>query len=334
MFKKLIASLLLICSISPVFAQEHPFVFGLKIQDNNADIALNIENTFYIRIPVIGLFYDDFGDREYAQFTDAVEKLGKDRVYHLTVNPFGYTAKELLDSPDLKGYQKKYERLFRYIKTNDLKVIFRFCHEMNGGWYSWASDPIYYPLLWKKIWKLSRDAKLDQKNILFDYSVNSQDLPRVGSEKPTQTSTVIPCNQTRQANNECLTFEDYYPGNDYVDVMGVTAYNWGLGARKEPWAYWRPFATTVDEPGYETFSRLKRFEKPLYIDEAGSTSIFYTGAYDPQKAIAMYDSYHSGTKDAPAQGNPLKNDWIEKYHTFIKTEPVIGGSYFNVDITY
>jgi len=100
MFKKFFIIFFVFCiGLGPVLAQNetHPFIFGLKIQDNNADIALNIENTFHIRIPVIGLFYDDFGDREYSQFTDAVEKLGRDRVYHLTVNPFGYTAKELLE---------------------------------------------------------------------------------------------------------------------------------------------------------------------------------------------------------------------------------------------
>jgi hypothetical protein len=48
----------------------------------------------------------------------------------------------------------------------------------------------------------------------------------------------------------------------------------------------------------------------------------------------MYDEYHIGTLENPAHGNPLKNEWVEKYKDFLKSEPVMGGSYFNVDITY
>jgi len=156
--KKLFLFLLLSVFTSAVFAEQHPFIFGLKIQDNLADNALAIEQTYDLHIPVIGLFFDDFSSREYELVADAVDKLGTDRVYHLTVNPLGFTAKELYFDPEAKGFKEKYKKLFTLIKEKNLKVIFRFCHEMNGGWYSWASDPIYYPLMWQRVWQWSRDA--------------------------------------------------------------------------------------------------------------------------------------------------------------------------------
>jgi hypothetical protein len=159
--KKILSIILLFFVFLPsTFAADvHPYLFGLKIQDNNADIALNIENTYNIHLPVVGLFYDDFSDKEFFSLSDAIEKLGtKNRVYHLTVNPLGYTAKELFYDPEGKGFKKKYERLFTFIKEKKLKVIFRFCHEMNGGWYSWASDDIYFPLMWQRVWQWSRDV--------------------------------------------------------------------------------------------------------------------------------------------------------------------------------
>jgi len=48
----------------------------------------------------------------------------------------------------------------------------------------------------------------------------------------------------------------------------------------------------------------------------------------------MYDEYHTGTPENPASGNPKKNEWILNVRDFLNTEPVMGGSYFNVDITY
>jgi beta-mannanase len=159
--KKFLFSLFLFFFLSSsVFAADtHPFLFGLKIQDNSADIALNIENTYNIHLPVVGFFYDDFSDREFVSLSDAIDKLGiKNRMYHLTVNPLGFTAKELYLDPEAKGFKAKYERLFKLIKEKNIKVLFRFCHEMNGGWYSWASDDIYYPLMWQRVWQWSRDV--------------------------------------------------------------------------------------------------------------------------------------------------------------------------------
>lgn len=68
--------LLLIFFIPQIFASAtHPYIFGLKIQDNLADNALAIEQAFNLKIPVVGLFFDDFSDREYSLLMDAVEKL-------------------------------------------------------------------------------------------------------------------------------------------------------------------------------------------------------------------------------------------------------------------
>jgi len=29
-----------------------------------------------------------------------------------------------------------------------------------------------------------------------------------------------------KAKTGCFTFEDYYPGDEFVDLLGVTIYNW------------------------------------------------------------------------------------------------------------
>ena len=74
--------------------------------------------------------------------------------------------------------------------------------------------------------ELSRAEGLDQNNILFDMSVNARDLPAKGG-KPAQTATFIQCQQNLKEKLKCPTFEDYYPGDNYVDLMGVTFYNRG-----------------------------------------------------------------------------------------------------------
>jgi hypothetical protein len=50
-------------------------------------------------------------------------------------------------------------------------------HEMNGGRYPRASDPVNFKKARIHIRELSRNVGLNQKNILFDMSVNHWDMP-------------------------------------------------------------------------------------------------------------------------------------------------------------
>ena len=57
-------------------------------------------------------------------------------------------------------------------------------------------------------------------------SLNAWDLPAKNG-KPAQAATFIQCQQSVKAKLHCPTFEDYYPGDKYVDLLGVTFYNRG-----------------------------------------------------------------------------------------------------------
>jgi len=103
-------------------------------------------------------------------------------------------------------------------------------------------------------------------------SVNAWDLPAKGG-KPSQTATFLHCQQNAKAKLKCPTFEDYYPGDKYVDLMGVTFYNRGKGnsnrRRGTP-------DQIVNAAGWKTLDRLKTFDKPIFVDEVGTTSVNYT----------------------------------------------------------
>lgn len=103
-------------------------------------------------------------------------------------------------------------------------------------------------------------------------SVNARDLPAKGG-KPAQTATFIQCQQNLKEKLKCATFEDYYPGDNYVDLMGVTFYNRGKGnsnrRRGTP-------DKIVNAAGRKTLDRLKNFDKPIFVDEVGTTAVNYT----------------------------------------------------------
>ncbi|MBP8016366.1 hypothetical protein KAZ01_00005, partial [Candidatus Gracilibacteria bacterium] len=317
-----------------VFASENFYLFGLRLQDNDYDIIPKLEKKFGVYVPIVSIIYDDFNRGEQEKLIKTFKNLGKDRIYHIDINPFGYSLSELMKDPKHKGWEEKYKSLFKIIKKLDVKVIFRFLHEMNGGWYSWSSDPASFPIFWKMVWNWSRDEGLDRSNILFDFSINSQDLPAIPGAIINQGTPVITCNQKQKEETGCLTFEDYYPGDDYVDIIGVTIYNWGKGARSESWANWRTPMEVINEPGYWTLNRMKKIGKPIFIDESGTTSIYYKEKYDPKKAIEIYNKNHFGIlEEYPANGTLEKNIWLNQLHNLLLDPSIIGGIYFNADVT-
>lgn len=99
-------------------------------------------------------------------------------------------------------------------------------HEMNGGRYSWASQPEEFKRARQYVHAMARkDFDIQSDKLLFSLSFNSQDLPTL-DPLPTQQSPYEYCSQRRiDHKGRCPRMEDYYPGNLYVDLVGVTLYN-------------------------------------------------------------------------------------------------------------
>ncbi|MEI8091726.1 MAG: hypothetical protein WCG98_05935 [bacterium] len=115
-------------------------------------------------------------------------------------------------------FDKQYKEFFSLIKSGDVRVIFRTMHEFNGGRYPWSSKPVAFKQARIHVRNLSREAGLTQQNILFDFSLNAWDLPEK-SGNPNQRGVFVSCTQAVKAKLKCPTFEDYYPGDKYVDLM-------------------------------------------------------------------------------------------------------------------
>jgi hypothetical protein len=98
-----------------------------------------------------------------------------------------YSAQEVFDGK----FDKQYKEFFQAVKDNDLKVVFRTMHEMNGGRYPRSSNPDAFKKARTHVRDLSREIGLSTNNILFDFSVNHRDMPT--KETPSQTAKLIPC---------------------------------------------------------------------------------------------------------------------------------------------
>ncbi len=74
--------------------------------------------------------------------------------------------------------------------------------EMNGDWTPYGCDPANFKLAYKRIVDILRGRGIDETKVRFAFAPNGWTTPGCGS------------------------ITDYYPGDSYVDLIGVSAYRW------------------------------------------------------------------------------------------------------------
>lgn len=138
-----------------------------------------------------------------------------------------------------------------YAKTlSDFKhpVLFRLGNEMNGDWcpyssYHTSKDTLVFKEFYKYIYHIFETAKAD--NVIWVWNPNGKSYPDF------------------QWNDAVM----YYPGDEYVDIVGLTAYNTGTYYTDESWT---EFADLYDVL-YDDYIRL--YNKPMMITEFASSSV-------------------------------------------------------------
>lgn len=126
---------------------------------------------------------------------------------------------------------------------------------------------------------------------------------------PNQNATFIKCTKKEQKKTHCLNFEAYYPGDYYVDIIGFTFYNRGKGTSDRK-------RLTPEEIIYDdernTLERIKTYNKPIIIDEVGTTAVYYNTLYNATKSKEIYNT----ERDA-------KNKRLRQLKNFLIKEPKI-----------
>ncbi|MGC4892406.1 glycoside hydrolase family 26 protein [Micromonospora sp. DT31] len=137
---------------------------------------------------------------------------------------------------DFDGYLRSWAE---GVKSLDYPVAIRFAHEMNGGWYPWGEKangnrPGEYVRAWRHVHDVFSAAGVT--NAVWVWSPNAR------WNKSTGLATL-------------------YPGDDYVDWVGITGY-FGHGAWTRYTSFDQIFGPTIAE--IRAVSR-----KPLVVTETG-----------------------------------------------------------------
>jgi Glycosyl hydrolase family 26 len=117
-------------------------------------------------------------------------------------------------------------------------LLIRFGHEMNGTWYSWSGQPTSFVAAWRHIVSVFRADGVT--NVKWVFSPNIQE----GTKYP---------------------ISPYFPGDEWVDYVGLDGYNWGTGTS---WSHWESLEA-VFATSYSVITQLST--KPLIITETSSS---------------------------------------------------------------
>ena len=134
-------------------------------------------------------------------------------------------------------------------------LMIRFAHEMNGGWYLYGvafnkdgqrhngNTPADYVAMWRHVWQIFHDA--GATNVQWVWSPN-----------------ILYINAANTREQAVADLAALYPGDAFVDWIGLDGYNNGIKSK------WKSFADLY-RPSYDAITKLSA--RPLMVAECGCT---------------------------------------------------------------
>jgi hypothetical protein len=148
--------------------------------------------------------------------------------------------------------------------------------EMNGKWIPYGMDPANFKPAYRRIVSLFEQEGVPRNRVWWTFAPNGY------SEPP-------------------FKMADYYPGDDVVDVIAFSGYNWGRCPIVD-WVTWQEPEIVLGSFITEIRQTITT-AKPIFIAETASTSF-------------------GGNKD----------QWLMSAYTYVRQQNVRGVFYFNADM--
>lgn len=184
----------------------------------------------------------------YTHWTDPFPLAEVEKIYQngsiplLTWEPWITDPAGALDAISRGKYEAYVRDFIQALKDWGKPIFLRFAHEMNGNWYPWDGDhngKKQGPEKYKQAWCYMYNVKeqLGAANAQLVWSPNNYSKPM-------------------ELWND---LKNYYPGDQYVDWLGMDGYNWGGGS-------WYCFDLVLGN----TYAQLTALtSKPIMIGEFG-----------------------------------------------------------------
>lgn len=272
--------------VGKIAAPREGILFGVSMyQHNDINSLVLAQKSVGEHFAIVG-YYQAWGVKENnfdVHFAANIDKNGS--IPMITWEPWrpvsGYDRSEgLVDQKEyrlaniIKGDFDSYITDYaKAIRMYGKPVMIRFAHEMNGSWYPWGSTfntPQEYILVYRHVHEIFDSVRATNATWVFSPNASFVD------------------NRIPYADN--LTV--FYPGDDYVDWVGFSAFNWAGVYKQNVWE-------TPSQIYQESLTQIEKFNKPIMITETAS-------AESP-------DNLHA------------KAEWINQFANYLNDNPKIKG---------
>lgn len=232
--------------------------------------------------------------------------------YHGNDNSPKHNANfDLLDGK----FDQDIRKFARDAKAFGHPFLFRLNNEMNTDWCQYSgvllmSDPDIYIKIWRKIYNIFEQEGVDNAIWIFNPNFN----PNSSSYPPTNWNADI----------------SYYPGNEYVQLLGITGYNTGNYFKDVTGETWHSF-DQIYAPMAEHYRKIYG-KFPWIITEFASSSVGGNKAqwirdmfkvlpkYPEIKAAVWWSYYDPDYREEGkvAKPTPARRYWLEEKDEYLQ----------------
>jgi len=268
-----------------VFDKEKELIWGIfypEANKGNYDKLYELEEKLDYEFKVL-LEYKGLNTEAYSNLFEI-----ENRIIEYTFQVLGNNDDPVVMYEILEGkYDKLINQVAEEIKKYKGDVLFRLNNEMNGDWCSYSAwftqtDTDIYNAVWVYFYEIFEEKGVD--NALWVWNPNWGDFPEF----------------------KWNHYLNYFPGEKYVDIVGLTGYNTGTYYQHE---YWREFEEIYD-PMLEEYTEYFNYE--LMITEFGSNSVGGDKAEWIEKMMKKIKEYDIdialwfSSIDYDSEGNPAR----------------------------
>lgn len=192
--------------------------------------------------------------------------LNKGKIPIITWEPWDWQAADRINQNEytlrqiLGGKHDNYIRRYaRAVKNFGGTIFIRPMHEMNGNWYPWAGEA--------------------NGNTPEEYAPTFRHIVNIFKKEGALNAHFIWSPYADAGEGSISSYSLYYPGDDYVDVVGIDGYNSHL---KSFGGVWRSF----EELFGSSYLEVRTFtKKPIIISEMASGEGEFKSPYDKAEWI-------------------------------------------------
>jgi len=223
-------------------------------------VLRDLESALGRRVPQVVVFSDwsqPFPD------LDAREARARGKTLQITWEPWHFSDPKAVALKDIRSgkYDAYIDSWANSARSFGGEVWLRFGHEMNGNWYPWTisaqnGDAAPYLAAYRRIH--DRFRKAGASNVRFIWCFNAESVPQTAWNDPKRA----------------------YPGDEYVDAIGMDGYNFGDTTAHSKWQSFEQIFAAPYAMATQNWPN-----KPLFISETACSS---TGG-DKQKWLKDMD---------------------------------------------